>query len=87
MSVFKGKHKRLSKEEKERITEELIKDVREAVNSDGYVVIVAGISEDEDRAFIRLSNNSYLNESLRIISRVTRSVLTEVMTEGVIFGS
>ena len=82
--LVSASRKKLSKEELEKRKMELINNIEEAIDSDGFFIMITRFSGNEE--FNHISENCYVDEALSVLSMVNDRVLSKVMEAGKILG-
>jgi len=72
--------KKLSKEELDKRRREILKYIDEAIESDGFFIVVTRFSGDEE--FNHISENCYVDQAISALGMVNDRVLSMVMEAG-----
>jgi hypothetical protein len=76
--------KKLSKEELDKRKREIINHVEEAIDSDGFYIVITRFSGNEE--FNHINDNCYVDEALSALSLVNANVLSKIKEAGKILG-
>ena len=82
--VVSVSRKKLSKEELEKQKKEIINSIEEAIDSDGFYIVVTRFSGSEE--FNHIIENCYVDEALSVLSLINDRVLSKVKEAGKILG-